>query len=83
MKALTVSELNQTLIEKGFSSSYNNYIPENKWGADYFLIHEREISSYLTLCKSISEYSSRAVISYSKLKAKEKKEVAEFLLSLK
>lgn len=84
MKTLTVSELNQALIEKGFSEIYANHIIKNKWDADYFVINESSNGkSYLTLCKSISKYSSIAVVFYSKLKASEKKEVAEFLLSLK
>ncbi len=84
MKTLTVSELNAALIEKGFSGSYTNYIPENKWGADSFVIYENGNGmSYLQLMKKVSQYRCLTVVSYSKLKAFEKHEVANFLLSIK
>lgn len=83
MRALTVSELNEALVAKGFSGSYTNYIPENKWGADSFIIVENKGMSYLQLLKKTSQYRCSCVAYYSKLKAAEKHEVANFLLSIK
>ena len=82
MKALTVSELNAELFKKGFSDIYVNNIPENKWGADSVKIDEVNGISYLTLNKKVSKSLSTRVLSYSKLNAAEKHEVANFLLNL-
>lgn len=83
MKALTVSELNSQLILKGFSKMYTNYIPENKWGADSFVIIENKGISYLQMLKQVNKYRCNVVVSYSSLKSAEKHEVANFLLSIK
>ena len=82
MKALTTSELNAKLIQKGFSSSFTNYIPVNKWQADSFIIIENKGISYMQMMKKISDCRAKVVVSYSKLKAAEKKELADFLLSI-
>ena len=82
MKALTTSELNTKLIQKGFSICFTNYIPANKWQADSFIIIENKGISYMQMMKKISDCRAKVVVSYSKLKAAEKKELAEFLLSI-
>jgi hypothetical protein len=83
MKAMTTSELNAKLIEKGFKVNRVNEVPKNKWGADWVSVEEyRNGTSYLSLQRRTSVCSSVGVLSYSKCKAVEKHEVADFLLSI-
>jgi hypothetical protein len=81
MKALTTSELNQILIEKGFKSNQGISLPSNKWEADEFLFEECSGgSSYIGLYKKIGSVMSRRIIRYNQMNAKDKKEFVNIIL---
>lgn len=77
MRALTVSELNAILIEKGYNGGYGVDLEpdENKWGATNICFSEDpEGKSYCGLYKKAGICSLVRVASYTKLKAVDKKE---------
>jgi hypothetical protein len=81
MKALTTSELNQILIQKGFKSNQGIILPTNKWEADTFIFEECiGGSSYLGLYKKIGSVMSERIIKYNQMSAKDKKEFVNIIL---
>lgn len=90
MRALTTSELNSILIDKGYNGMYTiKDIPENKWNADCIGFDECEYGkSYCYLYKSHPYKDSvgahlEVKANYSKLNATNKKEFQKIVEALK
>lgn len=81
MKALTVSEINNVLIEKGYKSGYSIDINalENKWCADCLSFLEYNGKSYCELLKSYENGACIRLVSYSKLNSNDKKEFQKII----
>lgn len=84
MRALTTSELNQALINKGLENQKRNNLPVNKWGADYFTFFEGAYTgkSSLDLCIELRKDAGRRINSYNKMNSADKKEFANMILNL-
>jgi hypothetical protein len=84
MKTLTVSELNQILISKGFQTTKAYSLPINKWGADEFWFTECKYTGTSTINLSVktSPTTFKIVTKYRKFKAADKKEFAKLVLGI-
>ena len=76
----TATEINKELIAKGYKEMTSIILAENKWGADYFTFAELEDGkSYIALYKNITEFASKKITTFSKMKSSDKKEFIKIL----
>lgn len=82
-KALSVSEANKYLLEKGFNSGHHHFDAENKWGINSIYIMEDEATgkSRLLFAK-VENRKAEKGYNYKNMTTTEKKEIIEFLTNV-